>query len=344
MELLGRLSEATGVPGHEGEVREIVRDILDEHVDEIATDHLGNVIAHRKGEGPKVAIAAHMDEIGFLVSHIEEKTGFLRIHPLGGFDVKTLISQRVVVHGEEKDLIGCIGSKPVHVLTDEEKKKLPKMKDLFVDVGLSEKVVKEIVCVGDPVTLRQDFLTYGDVVSGKALDDRCGLYVGIEAIKRATNIACDLYLVGTSQEEVGLRGARVTGHAINPDIGIALDVTIAADIPGVSDSERVTKSGDGVAIKIKDSASISHPGLVREFRRLAEERDIKYQLELLPHGGTDAGSLQIAQSGVAVITLSIPTRYVHSVVESANVGDIEAAIDLLVAFLEKADKVRVEME
>ncbi len=218
------------------------------------------------------------------------------------------------------------------------------MKDLFVDVGLSEKDVKEIVCVGDPVTLRQDFLSYGDVVSGKALDDRCGLYVGIEAIKRAKDIACDLFFVGTSQEEVGLRGARVAGHAINPDIGIALDVTVAADMPGVSDSERVTKSGDGVAIKIKDAASISHPGLVREFRRLAKERDIAYQLELLPHGGTDAGSLQIAQSGVAVITLSIPTRYVHSVVESADVGDIEAAIDLLAAFLENADNVRVEME
>ncbi len=339
MELLKRLSEAAGVPGHEAEIRAIITEALSDYMDTFRTDHLGNLIARRKGEGPVVAIAAHMDEIGFIVSFIEDKTGFLRIQPLGGFDPKTLISQRVVVHTEKKDLVGCIGSKPVHILTEEERKKPLELKDLFVDLGLPEKTVKERVAIGDPVTLLQDFLAYENVVSGKALDDRIGVYIGIEAIKRAGKIACDLYFIGTTQEEVGLRGARVAGFTVKPQIGIALDVTIAADMPGVSDAQQVTKLGGGVAIKLTDSASISHPGLVKAMRNLAEDRGIPYQMEVLPRGGTDAGALQMAQEGAAVITLSLPTRYVHSVVEMAHTADLKAAIDLLVAFLETADQV-----
>ena len=339
MELLKRLSEAAGVPGHEAEIRAIITEALSDYMDTLRTDHLGNLIARRKGEGPVVAIAAHMDEIGFIVSFIEDKTGFLRIQPLGGFDPKTLVSQRVVVHAEKGDLIGCIGSKPIHILTEEERKKPLELKDLFVDLGMPEEKVKELVAIGDMITLKQDFLTYQNVVSGKALDDRAGVYIGIEAIKRAKEIACDLYFVGTTQEEVGLRGARVAGFAVKPQIGIALDVTIAADTPDVSGAQQVTRFGKGVAIKLTDSASISHPGLVQVMRRLAEEREIPYQMEVLPHGGTDAGALQMAQEGAAVITLSLPTRYVHSVVEMAHTADLEATINLVMAFLETADKI-----
>ncbi len=339
MELLKRLCEATGIPGYEAEVRDIVREGLEGHVDSVATDALGNLIAHKAGDGPVVVLAGHMDEIGFFVSHIEEKTGFLRINPAGGFDPVNLVAQRVVVHTESGDLIGCIGRKAVHMLRDEERKKPLDVRDLFVDLGLPVDDVAERVRIGDTVTLRQEFLPFGELVSCKALDDRVGVYVGIEALKRVTSPACDLYFVGTTQEEVGLRGARVAGFATHPDIGIALDVTIAADTPDVPAKDRVTQLGKGTAIKIRDGSSISHPALVRAMRRLAEEREIPHQMEVLPRGGTDAGALQLAQEGSAVITLSIPTRYVHSVVEAVHPRDVEATIDLLAAFLETADRI-----
>ncbi len=339
MDLLKRLSEAAGIPGYEASVRAIVAEALDGHVDSMEVDALGNLIAHKKGDGPVVVIAGHMDEIGFLVQHIDEKTGFLRIEPLGGFDPITLVAQRVLVHTEHGDFIGCIGRKATHILTPEERKKPLEIKDLAVDLGLPTDTVKEKVAIGDMVTLRQDFIEYGNMVSGKALDDRLGVYIGIEALKRAVNPTCDIYLVGTTQEEVGLRGAKVAGQALNPDIGIALDVTIAADTPGVLPQHQVTQLGKGVAIKLKDSASISHPGMVKAMKKLAEENDIPYQMEILPRGGTDAGGLQMAGDGAAVITLSIPTRYVHSVIETAHKDDIEATIKLLAAFLEKAGQI-----
>ncbi|MEN3009933.1 MAG: M42 family metallopeptidase [Candidatus Bipolaricaulaceae bacterium] len=335
MELLKRLSEAPGVPGREEAVRALVREALQGYVDELEVDRLGNIIAHKRGPGPKVVVAAHMDEIGFLVSHVDEETGYLRIEPVGGFDARTLIASRVVVHTERGPLLGLIGIKPVHILTEEERKKEIRIQDLFVDVGLPGKEVKERVRMGDPVTLHQTFAEVGELVSGKALDDRVGVYVGIEALRRLGSHQADIYFVGTVQEEVGLRGARTSAFQIAPEIGVALDVTLACDMPGVQPHEQVTKLGKGVAIKVKDSASISHPGLVRFLMRLAEERQIPYQLEILPRGGTDAGAIQLAREGAAVVTLSVPTRYVHTVVEAAHKKDIEAAIQLLVAFLER---------
>lgn len=339
LDLLRRLSEAAGVPGREEAVREIVAEELRPLVDEIRVDALGNVIAFKAGQGgPKVMLAAHMDEIGFLVSHVDEKTGFLRIDPVGGFDPRVLLAKRVIVHTESGDLLGAIGSKPVHMLTEEERKKPIELRDLFIDVGLPADEVKATVQIGDFVTLRQDLVQMGELVNGKALDDRIGLFVMIEALRKLKGATpqAEIYAVTTVQEEVGLRGARVSGYGVSPDIGVALDVTIAADVPGAQDAEHVTKLGQGVAIKIKDSTSISHPKLVRFLRTLAEERGIPYQLEILPRGGTDAGAMQLTKEGVAAVTLSIPTRYVHTVVESAHVRDIQAAIELLAAFLERA--------
>lgn len=334
MELLRKLSEAAGIPGREEEVRAIARDALKGHVDEIGVDRLGNLIARKKGTRPKVVVAGHMDEIGFLVSHVDEETGFVRIEPVGGFDPRTLIASRVTVHAKGGGLTGLIGTKPIHILTEEEKKKEVRVQDLYVDLGLPGKKAAKRVRVGDPVTLVQQFIPVGDLVSGKALDDRLGLYVGIEAMRRLKKHEADVYFVGTVQEEVGLRGARASAFAINPDIGVALDVTLACDTPGVSAHEQITKLGKGVAIKLKDSASISHPGLVRFLVDLAERKKIPYQMEILPRGGTDAGAIQLAREGAAVVTLSVPTRYVHSVVEAAHGDDIEAAIKLLTAFLE----------
>ncbi len=339
MELLRQLTEATGVPGYEGPIRKVILDALAGHVDSTDVDLLGNVIAHKAGKGPVVAIAGHMDEIGFLVSYIEEKTGFLRVQPLGGFDPVTLVAQRVVVHAKGGDLIGCIGRKPIHILTDDEKKKPVEINDLFVDVGLRGEDVAARVAVGDVVTMRQDFIQYGDVVSGKAIDDRVGVYIGIEAMKRAKKLGCDLYFVASTQEEVGVRGATVAGYRIHPQISIALDVCIAADMPGVAERDQVSQMRKGVAISLKDARSISHPGLVRAFVDLAAKKKIPHQITLATRGGTDAGAMQLARDGSAAITLSIPTRYVHSVVETVHTGDIESAIALLAAFLEVADKV-----
>ena len=339
MELLRRLSEAYGVPGKEEEIRGIIQEALAGTVDSLTVDRLGNLIAHKKGEGPKVAIAAHMDEIGFMVSYVDEESGFLRIEPLGGFDPRTLIAKRVAVHAKGGPLVGALGVKPVHILPEEERKKVPQVKDLFVDLGLPGERVKELVSVGDMVTLYQSFVEMGEFVSGKSLDDRVGVYVGIEALRKLGEHRADIYFVGTVQEEVGLRGARTSTFAVAPDIGVALDVTIACDIPDAKPQERVTQAGKGVAIKLKDSASISHPGLVKFLIELAEERKIPYQLEILPRGGTDAGAMQLAREGAAVVTLSIPTRYVHTAVEAAHKRDIEAAIELLTVFLERCHEV-----
>jgi endoglucanase len=339
MELLKKLSEVAGVPGREEAVRQLVLQELKTLVDQTRTDILGNVIALKKGRGgPKVMLAAHLDEIGFLVSHVDEKTGFLRIDPVGGFDPRVLLAKRVTVHTESGDLMGAIGSKPVHVLTEEERKQPLEIKDLFIDLGLPADKVKKRVQVGDFVTLRQDFVEMGELVSGKALDDRMGVYVMIEAVRRVKKHKADIYAVATTQEEVGIRGARVSSYDISPDIGIALDVTVASDVPGAQESDYVTKLGKGVAIKIKDSLSISNPKLVRRLRQIAEKRKIPYQLEILPRGGTDAGALQLTKEGVAAVTISIPTRYLHSVVECAHKKDIQATIDLLVAFLEEASE------
>lgn len=341
MELLKKLCEAHGVPGREEAVRALVVLELKGLCDEIRTDALGNVIALKKGNGrgPKVMIAAHMDEIGFLVSHVDEKNGFVRIDPVGGFDPRVLMAQRVLVHTESGDLMGIIGSKPPHILTEEERKKPLELKDLFIDLGLPAEEVKKRVNIGDFVTLHQDFIEVGNLVSCKALDDRVGVYVMIEAVKKVKKHVCDIYAVATTQEEVGVRGARVSSFNVAPDIGVALDVTVASDVPGVGEHEHVTKLGAGVAIKIKDSLSISNPKLVRTMREIAEQKKITYQLEILPRGGTDAGAIQMTREGVAAITLSIPTRYLHSVVEAAHKDDIQAAVDLLAAFLEIAHDV-----
>lgn len=338
MELLKKLCEAHGVPGREEAVRELVVRELEKVTDEIRTDTLGNVIALKKGSGrgPKVMIAAHMDEIGFLVSHIDEKNGFLRIDPVGGFDPRVLMAQRVLVHTDNGDLLGIIGSKPPHILSEEERKKPLELKDLFIDLGLPAEEVKKRVSIGDFVTLQQDFTEVGHLVSCKALDDRVGVYVMIEAVKRAKKHVGDIYAVATTQEEVGVRGARVSSFNVAPDMGIALDVTVASDVPGAGEHEHVTKLGAGAAIKIKDSLSISNPKLVRKMREIAEKKKIKYQMEILPRGGTDAGAIQMTREGVAAITLSIPTRYLHSVVEAAHKDDIQASIELLAAFLEVA--------
>jgi putative aminopeptidase FrvX len=339
MEFLKKLSEAPGVTGYEAPVRRVIVEALKGHVDSTEVDRMGNVIAHKKGKGPVVLLAGHMDEIGFLVSYIEKETGFLRISPLGGFDPVTLVAQRVDVHTRSGSFPGCIGRKPIHLMTEEEKKKPILIDDLFVDIGISGEAVAEKVSVGDVVTLHQTYVEYGDVASGKAIDDRLGVYVMIEAMKRAKKQDCDLYLAATTQEEIGLRGAHVAGFRVNPDIAIAIDVCTAADTPGISVEQQVSKLGAGTAISVRDARSVWHPGLVRAMIQLAKDRKIPHQVIVPGKGGTDAGALQLAQAGSAAMALNVPTRYVHSVVEVVHVKDVEATIDLLAAVIETAGSI-----
>ncbi len=340
MELLKKLSQSPGISGREERIRALIKAELEKLADEVRVDAIGNVIALKKGKsgGKKVMISGHMDEIGFIVSQIEEK-GFLRLSPVGGLDPRNLVAQRVIVHGRE-DLRGIMmpAIKPVHIMTAEEAKAPLKISDLYVDLGLTQEETEKLVRIGDPVTIDREFMEFGANVSGKAMDDRAGVWVMIEALRQVKEHEVDIYAVASVQEEVGLRGATTGAYGIRPDIGVALDVTLAVDGPGSSKQFQVTALGEGAAIKIMDSASISNYKLVDFMRTLAEENQIKYQMEILPRGGTDAGAIERIQTGCPVITLSVPTRHVHSNVETINKEDIKNTAVLLAKFLETAHK------
>lgn len=357
-ELLKRLTETPGVPGREERVRELILAETPGLWDETRTDALGNLIclkrATRKASGrargageanrpPRVMLACHMDEIGFYVRYIDEN-GFLRIQNVGGFDTRNLFARRVVVHGR-RDLIGVLNpvGKPVHIASDEEKKKIPEIRELSVDLLLPKKQVDKLVEIGDPVTLLQTTEVIGDGICGKAMDNRIAVWVGINAVRQAhgqgtrkgrgPGCPYDVYFVACTQEEVGLRGATTAAFGVDPDIGVCIDTTLACDTPGIGKDESVTEFGKGVAVKVMDSASISHRGLFDEFIALARKHKIPHQREILPRGGTDAGALQRTRAGTKTITLSVPTRYIHTVTESIHRQDALAAVDLLAAWL-----------
>ena len=338
LDLLKRLSQTPGISGREERVRALVKEELENLADEVKVDAIGNVIAFKKGKSgsKKIMICGHMDEIGFIVSQIDEK-GFLRLNPVGGLDPRTLVAQRVLVHGRE-DLKGVLmpGVKPVHLMTPEEAKAPLKISDFFVDLGRSKEEVENLVQIGDPVTIDREFIEIGANVSGKAMDNRAGVWVMLQALRQLRDHDADIYAVASVQEEVGLRGATTGAYGIKPDIGVALDSTLAVDGPGGTPQYQVTALGEGTAIKIMDSASISNYKLVDFMRKLAEKNEIKYQMEILPRGGTDAGAIERVQTGCPVITLSVPTRYVHSNVETLNKEDIANTAKLLALFLASA--------
>lgn len=340
LELLRRLSEVAGVPGREERVRELIRGELEGVVDELREDALGNLIAVRRAEGEdakRVMVAAHMDEIGFYVKHVDDK-GFLRVHNVGGFDPRTLFARQVTVHAglSGEDLVGVLNpaGKPIHLSTAEERKKVPTMADFFVDLGLPKDEVHAKVRVGDMITLRQPFEDLGPVVTGKALDDRVSCWVLVRALQRLERPRHHVLAVFSVQEEVGVRGAQTGAHGLEPDLGIALDTTLAVDTPGAPTDQAVTRLGEGVALKVMDSRSISTRWLLDEFIALADERELPYQLEILPLGGTDAGAIQVSRAGVPSLTLSIPSRYVHTVTEMVAKRDLDATLALLCAYFE----------
>jgi putative aminopeptidase FrvX len=336
--LLRRLIETPGVPGREEQQREIAREELSSLTDEVRTDSLGSVIGTKKGrEDVRVMIAAHTDEIGFLVRHIDDK-GFIRLQTLGGHDPANMVSQRVIVTtADGGTLRGALqpARKPPHLARGEEQK-LPKADEFFVDLGMPADEVKEEVRVGDYVTMDRTLEKVGQNFIGKAMDDRVGVFVMYEALRVMGDHEATVYAAATSQEEVGWRGAAASGSALAPTVVVALDVTLAMDIPGVEDGDEISPLGKGAALTIMDGYSISHPGLVEHFRFIAERERIPHQMEILPSGGTDAGEVQRLHGGIPAITLSIPCRYVHTPNEMVSEKDVQAAIDLLARYLEEA--------
>lgn len=344
IDLLRELVEAHGVSGYEDDVRAIVRRELEPLVDEVRTDRMGNLIATKKGNGgPKLMLAAHMDEIGFVVKFIE-KGGFLRLKTLGGWDPRQMNSQRVLVKTEGGPLYGVLmyGTKPKHLLSDAEQKDGQQHASFFVDLGLKEDEVKKRVRLGDPVTMDRPLLQNGELLTSKAMDDRVSVYVMIEAIRAAGAHGAEVFAVATVQEEVGLRGASAAGSALAPDVCVAVDITLANDIPGVPEQDVTTTLGEGAAIKILDSSLICHPKVVAHFRKLAETHGIPHQMEVLSAGGTDAGAVQTLHGGVPAFTLSIPTRYVHTVNETVHPTDVQACVDLLARYIEDCGNVGYE--
>lgn len=336
IKLLKNICETPGAPGFENRVRNLVFKEIENCVDDINIDNMGNVIALKKGKDDtkSVMIAAHMDEIGFIVTHINDK-GFLKFHPLGGFDPKTLTSQRVIVHGK-KNLVGVMGSKPIHVMTTEEKNRVPKIQDYYIDLGLEKSEVDKIVKVGDPVTRERGLIEMGDCINCKSLDNRISVFVLIEALKKIKTPDFNTYAVFTVQEEVGIRGAQVATQKIKPDFGFGLDTTIAYDVPGAAEHEKITSLGKGVAIKIMDSSAICDTRMVQFMRKTANAHNIQWQNEILTAGGTDTASIQRMTPGGSIAgAFSIPTRHIHQVIEMVHKKDVQNCIDLLTYCLEE---------
>ncbi|WP_341211348.1 M20/M25/M40 family metallo-hydrolase [uncultured Limimaricola sp.] len=341
-DLLKRLCETPGVPGHEHRVRDLITAEIDGLFDHVETDPMGSLICRRDAtvEGaPKIMLLCHMDEIGFLVSHIDDK-GFLWLQPVGGFDPRNLFSRRVLICTDEGDLKGVMnpGGKPIHISSPEERKKVPAVGEFFVDTGLG-KATAEKVKIGDMVVMDEPFLEMGERFVSKALDNRVACWLGIEAIRQLGDKGrgAEIHVVFTTQEEVGLRGARTAAYKVRPDIGIGVDTTLACDTPGVPEKDRTTVLGNGFGLHVRDTSFISDRGLVSDIEKLAKERGIPCQRTMLAAGGQDGAAAQQAAAGARAVGVVVGTRYIHTVTEMIDRTDLEAARDILSAYLEGFD-------
>jgi len=346
-ELLARLAEARGISGYEGAVREIVEEELREYVDEIRTDRLGNLIASKSGKSPSVMIAAHLDEIGLMVKHIEPE-GFLRFSTIGGWFDQTLLNQRVVLQpqpeGEGGDIVyGVIGSKPPHRMKKEEREKVIKAEDMFIDIGAKseEEVSKLGITIGTPVIIDRQFTPLiNDRVTCKAFDNRSGVAVMIEALRRV-NTEFEVYAVGTVQEEVGLKGARTSAFELNPDVAIAIDTDIAGGHPGIEKKDTTVELDKGPVITVSDASGrgiITPPAVLKWLKDTASRYNIPYQLSVSEGGTTDATAIHLTRSGIPTGVIGVPTRYIHSPVELLSLKDLDKCAELIARALEHVDE------
>lgn len=345
IDLLEALTSTPGVPGREERIRAVIHGFLNGHriLDDLRVDALGSLIGIRRPRpragvrcAPKrVLVAAHMDQIGFLVSHVSDK-GFLRLHPVGAFDIRTLVSQRVRVCTEEgEDLPGIVMPEghPIHTSSEEELSKTPKMSQLFVELGLPADVVLAKVRLGDMVVLDAPFRDLGDTVTGSAMDNRVGCWALLRALARLESHNCEIHAVWTAQEELGSRGAEPVSFGIDADFGISCDTTVSCELPGVPEEEHITRMGKGVSLQIADSSTLADMELVRQVEAIALDLSIPCQRSLMLGGGQDGAMIQRSGEGVRTIVLSCPVRYLHTSSELVHKGDLESYERLLTELL-----------
>lgn len=343
--MLKELTDAKGIPGNESEPREVMKKYISPYADEMTTDGLGSLIAKKVGEhvGPKIMIAGHLDEVGFMVTRIDDK-GFIRFQTVGGWWSQVMLAQRVTIVTKKGDITGVIGSKPPHILTPEARKKPVEIKDMFIDIGASSREEAEEwgVRPGDMVVPYFEFTVMNNekMLLAKAWDNRIGCAIAIDVMKQLKDVNHPnvVYGVGTVQEEVGLRGARTSAQAIKPDIGFAVDVGIAGDTPGVTENEALGKLGKGPQIILYDASMVSHKGLRDFVTSVADELNIPYQFDSIPRGGTDAGSIHLAHEGAPTLAITIATRYIHSHAGILHRDDYENAVKLLVEVIKRLDR------
>lgn len=347
LEMLADFALTNGISGHEREVAQTFRNWVEDSSDEISYDNLGSIIALKKGKenGPKVMLAGHIDEIGFLIKSIDDN-GFLRLHPVGGWWGHVLPSKPVTISTRcGKSYVGVIGSQAPHGMPVAKRSKVMEIAELYVDLGVKNKAEVELLGmqVGDPVTPKADFhvLANPNYLMSKAWDDRIGAAIAVDVLRHLKDVETEanIYSVGTVQEEVGLRGAKTAAQMINPDVAIALDVTIATDTPG--DDSRI-KLGVGVTLEVMDASYIGHKGLLYHLQDLAKEMELETQFELLGAGGTDAGEIHKVHNGVVTLTVSIPARYIHSHLGIIHRKDYADTVTLLTEFCKRMDQETLE--
>lgn len=343
LDMLKEFTLTDGISGHEKNIAEVYKKWVEKSVDEITYDQLGSVIALKKGseKGPKIMLAGHIDEIGFLIKNIDDN-GYLRLHPVGGWWPHVLLSQALTIRTRQGDeYIGVVGSRAPHGMKPEDRNKVMDMADLFVDIGVDSKEDVQAlgIQIGDSMTPKSEFhvLANPNYLLSKAWDDRIGAAIVAAVMRNLKDekTQANVYGVGTVQEEVGLRGAKTAAQLINPDIAVALDVTIATDTP--KEDQRI-KLGVGVTLEVMDGSYIGHKGLLYYLQDLAEELEINQQFEVLSAGGTDSGEIHKVHDGVITLTISIPARYIHSHRGIIHRKDFADTVSVLTEFCKRADQ------
>ena len=343
--MLKDLTDAKGIPGNEREVREVMKKYIAPFADEITSDGLGSLIAKKVGKegGPKIMVAGHLDEVGFMITQIDDK-GFLRFQTVGGWWGQVMLAQRVTIVTRKGEVTGIIGSKPPHVLSADARKKPIEIKDMFIDIGASsrEEASEWGVRPGDMVVPYFEFTVMNNekMLLAKAWDNRIGCAIAIDVLRQLKDADHPnvVYGVGAVQEEVGLRGAKTATYKIEPDIGFAVDVGIAGDTPGITEKEAMSKMGKGPQVVVYDASMVAHKGLRDFVTDTADELNIPYQFESIPGGGTDAGSIHLTHNGVPALAITIATRYIHSHAAMLHRDDYENAVKLIVEVIKRLDR------